>query len=181
LAAKILLASFLGFLLALLVGWRYSQLKARVQTAQFFINAGQLINFSLFTLGPEQTADAPEEWKKAQGSLAPLIRKAHPDLGEKYFHDPFPADGAAPFLDVRYGVVKHPATVILYRYNPSRPSCFTWSAGPSRLAPIIKTEDSPEERIYDFQSLPFHPSNGLYSQGYLFYDSQGVVFGKIDR
>ncbi|MEW6235364.1 MAG: hypothetical protein AB1656_08265 [Candidatus Omnitrophota bacterium] len=181
-AARILLAGLLCLLLALLMGWRYSQLKARVRTAQFFINASRIIHFSLFSMGPEPSADLPGEWKKEQGSLTPFIRKTHPDLGEKFFRDPFPANGAAPFLDVRYGVAHHPAAAMLYPYNLSRPSCFTWSAGPSRQSPSMDIRDAtPQERIYDFQSSPFHPSNGLYSKGYLFYDSQGAAIGKIDR
>lgn len=167
----------------LLVGYqRYHSLKTRFQITLFFRNASVCLTPFFYDEQQRRELDFfPENWKDLTTDLLPYLTDNYYEIEPKHRLDPF-QEGRK--LEVRYGIVRHPVEVKLDsgRYNPERHVFFTWSTGPSREVDQVemRVASLEEGNEYRFQRMPYDISNGLWSSGYLFYDSHGVQFGRVD-
>ncbi len=169
-----------GILLSILV-YRYYQLRTRVNLALFFNNASYcLSSFQPIDVNG-QFSRVPESFKSITGNLTPRLRELFPQISTKYFIDPFSSkQQVLEFLDIRYGIVNHPVTIESTWYKPDESVWFTFSCGPSRIEPQYhsnKTKSSVTK--FQFESVVYDISNGLWSRGYLFVDLQGVCLGEV--
>ena len=178
---RVIFLGVVGILLAVLVIFRYQLLKTRVDITQFFNDSSYVLSFLLQDDFSKRTAPIPEEVKKQPKNLLPEVTQAIADLKNIPFYDPFSSAGEpGKPLELRFGRVQHPMAIQSPFWTPDRARWFTWSRGPSRREPEIKTEPIHDDySFYRFVSPPYQVSNGLWSDGYLYLDSKGLELGKI--
>ncbi len=176
----LLLCSVLAVLTALM-SWRYYQLKTRVQITRFFREAPMLFPPMLDLSLQSSALKIPPSIRKTTGNVLPELLRLYPTMRQRSQKDPFGSEsGGKRLLEVRYGIVRHSAPVQMPYSNPNRPVWFTWSAGPSDADPaLISQLVDNTTPTHQFKAPPYQPSNGLWSQGYLYVDSLGGQLGKF--
>lgn len=178
---RILLLSVVLAVLALLMVHRYGQLRIEFDNTRFFRNAS--VALSLTNRGElnPQTAPIPNEWKTMEENPLPLFHSLYPETQKKALIDPFLPDALPDrFLQLRYGYVEHDQWTPPKDRFYNKAVWFVWGCGPAQVAPEwIESVTGEGERLFRFVSSPYHPSNGLRSQGYLFQDQMGIRIGKI--
>gem|GEM_PF-3817913 len=167
--------------LTMLILFRYRQLKTRVDVTDFFNHAA----YTLSRLIPgeliEQPTPVPESVRQKAGNQFPALRAGLPNVIDKYLSDPFcEQNGTFGWLDLRYGTVRHALAIRNPLIDPDGPRWFVHSFGPARIPAEIQAALG-ENGVYQHQflTLPYDCTNGLWSVGYLFMDSKGVIWGEI--
>jgi len=152
-----------GFLLA----WRYAELKIEVNQANFFNQAGWILSLA-------QRSTLEPSAHPAENLILPL-QQQFAEINQPALMNPFYPDR---MLSLRYGRVDshffRPST----RQKTDKPLWFIIADGPAQnhLHPTIVSQD--ENRIrYTLVTGPYNPTNGLWSLGYLYADSQGRRLG----
>ncbi len=168
-------------LVAGLVVRRYEQLRIEFDNTRFFLNAGMAL--SLCTRGDLQSPGlhAVEELKTFPQNPLPRLHTYYPQIPIKALIDPFlPKRLSNRYLNLEYGYVEHAEwTPPLVGLN-DRPVWFIYGCGPAQVAPgRIDSASGDGVRVIRFETPPYQPSNGLFSQGYLYADSLGNRLGKI--
>lgn len=176
----LLLALVLAALAALMV-YRYGQLRIEFDNTRFFRNASVALSLTSRGEFNSQVEPIPGEWKTMEGNPLPLFYSLYPETQKKSLIDPFlPVDLPDRFLHLRYGYVEHDQWIPPQDRVFNKPTWFVWGCGPAQIAPKwIESAAGEGERLFRFISSPYHPSNGLRSQGYLYMDQIGRRIGKI--
>ena len=168
--------------LAGIVTWRYRELRAEVNSIHFFGRANQILSLTGgVRLDPTAPARIPEDLKRREGNLAAQVQALFPHIPAVDWLDPFaPGPDSSRVFPLYFGYVRHVSAALNYPIE-SRPVWFVWGPGPSGLAPRLfhaGTRDFYHQ--YEFHSAPYHPSNGLISEGYFYADSAGNRVGEAN-
>ncbi len=148
------------------------QLKTQANLNRFYKNASKItmIGFSIEMGIDKEKKLELEAIQSQEGNLLPLVKNRFLFLPKKHYLDPFDPGQELPLY---YGKAKHSSTSNPIHTNSDKPVWFTYSRGPSKKPVAMAVQKNKHVQVYQFSSAAYHPSNGLYSEGYLFTDSMG--------
>ncbi len=176
---KFALIGFLAILALMLIANRYITLKNQVLITRFFQNARYVLTPFSSQMESLSAEDYVAKWSNLNQPLLDYARSELPKKADKYYRDPFSDYLSQRFLPLRVGVVKHQHPAQNQYYKSNQPVVFAWSNGPSRIPPAFNRENEGIHN-YRFISPMYNVSNGLFSYGYLYVDTQGGIWGKVD-
>lgn len=162
--------------------WRYRVLRTEVNAIHFFGRAEEVLSLTGSAgMDPLAPAPLPEDLKRREGNLATLVQAVFPQVPAVDWLDPFaPGPDSSRILFLYYGYVRHASTALPVPVE-NKPVWFVWSPGPSGTAPrFIPAGPRDGWPAYEFRSAPYHSSNGLGSEGYLYVDAAGNRLGEIE-
>lgn len=167
--------------LAAVMIWRYRVLRVEVNAIHFFGRAEEVLSLTgNSALDPAAPARIPEDLRRREGNRAAPVQALFPQIPAVDWLDPFRSGpDAGRILSLYYGRVRHVSAALEHPVE-DKPVWFVWGPGPSGTEPrLIPSGPRDGYPAYEFQSAPYHPSNGLWSEGYWYVDAAGNRFGGV--
>lgn len=189
--ARWLLLATLVIGVGILLESRYTLHRFEIKQKQFFDRASRIL--SLVWYDDNSMTDDPisEDIKLHEGNLIDKIRPLFPTTHPMIWIDPYSSATASNrMLELRYGQVdirSDQQTLILPREEPvwfvaSKGLSVPTNSLTSTMNQMdwIRPEPSSSIPKYTILAVPYHPSNGIVSQGFFYLDSLGNRIGKAN-